>query len=84
MDLKSRLEALRDENQQKIHHISDLDELNQVRVSLLGKKGPITEVLRGMRDLARKSGRRWASLPTKSRPNSKPTCKSAAPPWKRP
>lgn len=52
MDLKSRLEALRDENQQKIHHISDLDELNQVRVSLLGKKGPITEVLRGMRDLA--------------------------------
>lgn len=52
MDLKSRLEALRDENQKKIHHISDLDELNQVRVSLLGKKGPITEVLRGMRDLA--------------------------------
>src|SRR5699024_4202781 len=30
---------------------SDLKDVNQVRVQLLGKKGPITEVLRGMRDL---------------------------------
>lgn len=51
MDLRERLEALRDENQQRIKAVKDLDDLNQIRVSLLGKKGPITEVLRGMKDL---------------------------------
>lgn len=51
MDLKERLEKLLEENQKRIEKMRDLDDLNKTRVSLLGKKGPITEVLRGMRDL---------------------------------
>lgn len=51
MDLKSKLEELFEQNQAKIKNLHDLDELNQTRVNLLGKKGPITEVLRGMKDL---------------------------------
>ncbi|MFD1484307.1 phenylalanine--tRNA ligase subunit alpha [Lacticaseibacillus baoqingensis] len=51
MDLKSKLEELFEQNQAKIKSLKDLDQLNQTRVELLGKKGPITEVLRGMKDL---------------------------------
>ena len=29
-----------------------MNDLNQIRVEVLGKKGPITEVLRGMKDLS--------------------------------
>ncbi|WP_461224468.1 phenylalanine--tRNA ligase subunit alpha [Lacticaseibacillus suihuaensis] len=52
MDLKTKLEHLFEENHQQIKETRDLDALNQIRVGLLGKKGPITEVLRGMKDLS--------------------------------
>ncbi|WP_225047618.1 phenylalanine--tRNA ligase subunit alpha [Lacticaseibacillus kribbianus] len=52
MDLKTKLEQLFEENHQQIGETHDLEKLNQIRVSLLGKKGPITEVLRGMKDLS--------------------------------
>lgn len=51
MTLKAQLESLRDETFEKIQKVADLKELNQIRVETLGKKGPITEVLRGMKDL---------------------------------
>lgn len=52
MTLKAQLEALRDETLNNIQNVSDLKALNQIRVETLGKKGPITEVLRGMKDLS--------------------------------
>ncbi|MGX7058655.1 phenylalanine--tRNA ligase subunit alpha [Vagococcus humatus] len=52
MSLKKQLEALRDETLQKIEQSEALQELNQIRVETLGKKGPITEVLRGMKHLS--------------------------------
>ncbi|GGC82098.1 phenylalanine--tRNA ligase subunit alpha [Enterococcus wangshanyuanii] len=52
MTLKAQLEALRDETLIKIKQVDDLNALNQIRVETLGKKGPITEVLRGMKDLS--------------------------------
>lgn len=52
MTLKAQLEALRDETLTKIQQVDDLNALNQIRVETLGKKGPITEVLRGMKDLS--------------------------------
>ncbi|MHC5215143.1 phenylalanine--tRNA ligase subunit alpha [Enterococcus sp. LJL128] len=52
MSLKTQLEVLKDETLLKISQSSDLKELNQIRVETLGKKGPITEVLRGMKDLS--------------------------------
>lgn len=52
MNLKEKLELLRDETIVKIDATTDLQTLNQIRVEILGKKGPITEVLRGMKDLS--------------------------------
>ncbi|EOL44467.1 phenylalanine--tRNA ligase subunit alpha [Enterococcus caccae] len=52
MTLKAQLEALRDETLTNIQNVTDLNALNQIRVETLGKKGPITEVLRGMKDLS--------------------------------
>ncbi|MGM0259334.1 phenylalanine--tRNA ligase subunit alpha [Enterococcus sp. AZ102] len=52
MSLQEKLEALQVETLAKIKEITDLKVLNQIRVEILGKKGPITEVLRGMKDLS--------------------------------
>lgn len=51
MDLEQKLEELSKRSHDRIQEITDLKELNDIRVSLLGKKGPITEILRGMKDL---------------------------------
>ncbi|MDN6161595.1 MAG: phenylalanine--tRNA ligase subunit alpha [Atopostipes sp.] len=51
MDLKSKLKELSAESLEKIETISEIDEIEQLRVSLLGKKGQLTELLKGMRDL---------------------------------
>lgn len=52
MSLQDKLEALKVETMEKIETVKDLIDLNQIRVETLGKKGPITEVLRGMKDLS--------------------------------
>lgn len=52
MSLRDKLEALKVETMEKIETVKDLIDLNQIRVETLGKKGPITEVLRGMKDLS--------------------------------
>lgn len=52
MVLKKKLEALKEQTMEKIKSVGDLKELNQIRVETLGKKGPITEVLRGMKDVS--------------------------------
>ena len=52
MDLQTKLEQLFQQNNDTIKKVKSLDELNQIRVQLLGKKGPITGVLRGMKDLS--------------------------------
>lgn len=52
MSLQEKLEALKQETLAKIEETKELASLNQIRVETLGKKGPITEVLRGMKDLS--------------------------------
>ncbi|MGY0336471.1 tRNA ligase subunit PheS family protein, partial [Limosilactobacillus fermentum] len=52
MSLKERLEELRQQGLEEIKQSDDLDRVNDVRVKLLGKKGPLTSVLRGMKDLS--------------------------------
>lgn len=52
MELKAKIDALKKEALAKIKASENLDSLNQVRVAYLGKKGPLTEVLRGMKDLS--------------------------------
>lgn len=50
--MKERLESLQNEALTKVEQATALDELQSIRVSYLGKKGPITEVLRGMGKLS--------------------------------
>ncbi|MEY8441272.1 phenylalanine--tRNA ligase subunit alpha [Lactobacillaceae bacterium 24-114] len=52
MGLKEQLADLREEALQEINKSEDLKVVNQIRVKMLGKKGPITNVLRGMKDLS--------------------------------
>lgn len=52
MTLQAQLEALIDNTLKEIAQVATLKELNQIRVETLGKKGPITEVLRGMKNLS--------------------------------
>lgn len=46
--MKERLEHLRKEALAQIEGAKDLKEVQHIRVTYLGKKGPITEILRGM------------------------------------
>ncbi|MFB1050881.1 phenylalanine--tRNA ligase subunit alpha [Paraliobacillus sp. JSM ZJ581] len=50
--MKERLQTLQQEALNKVNQASTLETLQAIRVSYLGKKGPITEVLRGMGKLS--------------------------------
>lgn len=50
--MKEKLEKIRQEALAKIAETSALDKLNDIRVAYLGKKGELTEVLKGMKDVA--------------------------------
>lgn len=51
--MKDQLNALEKEALEKVEQASALKELQEIKVSYLGKKGPITEVLRGMGKLSK-------------------------------
>ena len=52
MSLQEQLETLKSQTLAKIEAADELSIVEKIRVETLGKKGPITEVLRGMRDLS--------------------------------
>ena len=52
MGLRDKFTELREQGLEEIKNSKDLKKINEVRVKMLGKKGPITSVLRGMRDLS--------------------------------
>ncbi|MDT2599677.1 phenylalanine--tRNA ligase subunit alpha [Enterococcus hulanensis] len=52
MSLQEQLEELKSQTLAKIDAADELSAVETIRVETLGKKGPITEVLRGMRDLS--------------------------------
>ena len=47
-DMKERLEALRTEALQELQQVENPQQLNDLRIKYLGKKGALTEILRGM------------------------------------
>ncbi|MBM7644769.1 phenylalanyl-tRNA synthetase alpha chain [Scopulibacillus daqui] len=51
--MKEQLESLRNEALEQVNSAEDLKSLQDLRVKYLGKKGPITEVLRGMGKLSK-------------------------------
>jgi phenylalanyl-tRNA synthetase alpha chain len=50
--MKEKLDKIREEAISKIADSDALDKLNEIRVAYLGKKGELTEVLKGMKDVA--------------------------------
>lgn len=50
--MKEKLEALREEALAQLNEVSDVQKLNDLRVKYLGKKGALTEILRGMGSLS--------------------------------
>lgn len=49
--MKEKLEAIKAEALAKINEAKDLDALNDIKVAVLGKKGELTAVLKGMKDV---------------------------------
>ncbi len=50
--MKEKLQAIQEEALKKISDSKDLDKLYEIKVDILGKKGRLTEVLKGMKDVA--------------------------------
>lgn len=50
--MDDRILSLQGELEEKLSSVSDLSELDKLRVSYLGKKGSITALLKGMKDLS--------------------------------
>ena len=50
--MDNRIDVLREEIRQKLASAADLAELDKLRVGYLGKKGSITALLKGMKDLS--------------------------------
>ncbi|WP_439424726.1 phenylalanine--tRNA ligase subunit alpha [Oenococcus alcoholitolerans] len=51
MDLKNNLQQLKDHVSQQIHDAKKIDQVEKIRVNLLGKKGELTKLLKGLKDL---------------------------------
>ncbi|MBQ3512598.1 MAG: phenylalanine--tRNA ligase subunit alpha [Lachnospiraceae bacterium] len=50
--MKERLEAIQKEALEKIQNAETMETLNEIKVEYLGKKGELTQVLKGMKDVA--------------------------------
>ena len=50
--MKERLQEIKEKALEQINSTDSLEKLNEVRVAFLGKKGELTEVLKGMKDVA--------------------------------
>lgn len=49
--MKEKLEEISKKAKERIDNVKDMQSLNDLRVKVLGKKGELTEILRGMKDL---------------------------------
>ncbi len=52
MNIKEKLQEIREEAEKRIQSSEGLEQLNEVRVAYLGKKGQLTAVLKGMKEVA--------------------------------
>lgn len=75
--MKEKLETIKNQAKQKIEEIKDLQALNDLRVKVLGKKGELTEILRGMKDLSPEERPIIGSLVNKVRDEIEDTLKKA-------
>ena len=50
--MRDKLQQIKENAMREIQESGDLSKLNEVRVAILGKKGELTAVLKGMKDVA--------------------------------
>lgn len=50
--MKEQLQAIKDKTLNSLSEVADLKALDEVRVNVLGKKGELTSILKGMKDVA--------------------------------
>ena len=50
--MKEKLEQIRERALSQIKNCDSADKLNELKVSILGKKGELTDLLKAMRDVA--------------------------------
>ena len=67
MSMNEKLEKIRQEALARIEQSGGLEKLEEVRVAYLGKKGELTEVLKGMRDVAPEDRPRVGQLVNEAR-----------------
>ena len=65
--MKEKLEEISRKSKEKIAEIKDSQALNDFKVKVLGKKGELTEILRGMKDIAAEERPAVGSLVNKIR-----------------
>lgn len=75
--MKEKLEAIKEKAKKEVEKISDLQALNELRVKILGKKGELTEILRGMKDLSPEERPAVGSLVNKIRDDIEESIKRA-------
>lgn len=75
--MKEKLETIRNQAKERIEEIKDLQALNELKVKILGKKGELTEILRGMKDLSPEERPIIGSLVNTVRDEIEGTIKSA-------
>ena len=46
-----KLKQIADRSEQRLAQVSSIDEINELKVKILGRKGEITQLLRGLKDL---------------------------------
>jgi phenylalanyl-tRNA synthetase alpha chain len=51
--MKERLEAIKKSALEQIEQAQKMESLNDIKVNFLGKKGELTQVLKGMKDVAK-------------------------------
>ena len=60
--MDNRIETLKQEILDKLGQMTSLDELDKLRVEFLGKKGKVTALLKGMKDLNNEENN-WVTEP---------------------
>lgn len=75
--MKEKLETIKKQAKERIEEIKDLQALNELKVKILGKKGELTEILRGMKDISPEERPIIGSLVNTVRDEIEGTIKSA-------
>ena len=68
--MDNRIDVLREEIKQKLSSVGDLAELDKLRVGYLGKKGSITALLKGMKDLTNEERKTFGAEVNKLKANA--------------